>query len=233
MKASPPQDAAPRGSAEPQASAARPAKAPPVPPHPLYLPERDEVAWSGRFALQVVRFRYRRSDGSPSRSLTWELWRRGQGVVMLPYDPWTRRVALIEQFRLPALAAGEAPMMTECPAGLLEAGEAPEAAARREVEEETGFIPDRVAPIGAFLLMQGGCDERMHFFCGRTRLPEPGLIGTRGLEAEGEETRVLVLDAAAAYAMVARNEIRNVTAAMALMWLQLNATRLEEEWTTR
>ncbi|MCQ4159004.1 NUDIX domain-containing protein [Roseomonas sp. GC11] len=210
---------------------ARPPKAPEVPAHPLYLPESDEVAWSGRFALQLVRFRYRRSDGTPSKPLTWELWRRGQGVVLLPYDPWTRRVALIEQFRLPALAAGEAPMMTECPAGLLEPGEDPEAAARREAEEETGFSPDLVVPIGRFMLMQGGCDELMHFYCGRTRLPEPGLAGARGLEAEGEETLVRVLDAAEAYAQLARNEIRNVTAAMALMWLQLNAPRLEEEWT--
>ncbi|PWC30380.1 NUDIX domain-containing protein [Teichococcus aestuarii] len=205
-------------------------KAPPVPPHPLYLPESDEVAWSGRFALQVVRFRYRRSDGTPSALLTWEMWRRGQGVVLLPYDPRTRRVALIEQFRLPALAAGEAPVMRECPAGLLGEGEDPELAARREAEEETGLVPDRVEPIGQFMLMQGGCDERMHFYCGRVSLPEAGLLGLRGLEAEGEETRILVLPLDEALAQLARNEIRNVTAAMSLLWLQVNAPRLDTEW---
>ncbi|MFC3125679.1 NUDIX domain-containing protein [Pseudoroseomonas globiformis] len=209
---------------------ARPLKAPPVPPHPLYRPESDEVVWSGRFALQIVRFRYLRSDGTPSRSLTWELWRRGQGVALLPYDPWTKRVALIEQFRLPALAAGEEPVMRECPAGLLNVGEDPAEAALRETEEETGFVPDRLAPIGEYLLMQGGCDEKMHYFCGRVRLPEPGLIGVRGLEEEGEETRILVLPLAEVAGMLARNEIRNVTTAMLLMWLQLNLTRLDREW---
>lgn len=212
---------------------ARPPKAPPVPAHPLYIPESDEVVWSGRFALQIVRFRYRRSDGTPSALLTWEMWRRGQGVVLLPYDPWSGRVALIEQFRLPALAAGEAPMMIECPAGLLEAGEDPAAAGRREVAEETGFTPDRIEKIGEFMLMQGGCDERMHFYCGRCPLPEPGLAGTRGLESEGEETRVLVLPLEQALAMLARGEIRNVTAALCLMWMQINAPRLTEEWTAR
>lgn len=209
---------------------ARPPKAPPVPPHPLYMPESDEVAWSGRFALQIVRFRYRRSDGTPSALLTWEMWRRGQGVVMLPYDPRTRRVALIEQFRLPALAAGEEPVMRECPAGLLGEGEDPGRAALREVEEETGLVPDRVVPIGQFMLMQGGCDERMHFYCGRVHLPEEGLLGVRGLEEEGEETRILVLPLDEALAQLARNEIRNVTAALALLWLQANTPRLNTEW---
>lgn len=201
-----------------------------MPPHPLYMPESDEVAWSGRFALQVVRFRYRRSDGTPSALLTWEMWRRGQGVVMLPYDPRTRRVALIEQFRLPALAAGEEPVMRECPAGLLGAGEDPGQAALREVEEETGLVPDRVVPIGQFMLMQGGSDERMHFYCGRVSLPDEGLLGLRGLEEEGEETRILVLPLEEALAQLARNEIRNVTAALALLWLQANAPRLNTEW---
>ena len=94
-------------------------KAPPVPPWPGLAGLEDEVVWGQRFALQRVRFRHARFDGTPSGILTWELWRRGQGVVILPYDPVTDRVALIEQFRLPALAAGLPPVMTECPAGLL------------------------------------------------------------------------------------------------------------------
>ncbi|ONG59044.1 ADP-ribose diphosphatase [Pseudoroseomonas deserti] len=210
---------------------ARPSKAPEIPAHPLFQPESDEIAWSGRFPLQRVRFRYRRSDGTPSALLTWELWRRGQGVVMLPYDPWTGRIALVEQFRLPALAAGEDPIMRECPAGLLEPGEDPADAVLRETEEETGFTPDRVEKIGQYMLMQGGSDELMHFYAGRARLPAPGLVGTRGLEDEGEETRVLVVTADDALAQLARGEIRNVTAALCLMWLQLNRERLNREWT--
>lgn len=210
---------------------ARPDKAPPVPPHPRFRPEGDEIVWPGRFPLQLVHFRYLRSDGTPSALLHWEMWRRGPGVVLLPYDPWTQRIAMVEQFRLPALAAGEEPMMRECPAGLLEPGEDPGAAALRETAEETGFTPDRVERIGQFMLSQGGSDENTHFYCGRTRLPEPGSCGSRGLAAEGEETRVLVLTAQEAFDQLARNEIRNVTTALCLMWLQLNLTCLNRDWT--
>jgi ADP-ribose pyrophosphatase len=210
---------------------ARPLKAPEVPDHPLYLPESDEVVWNGRFPLQRIRFRYRRFNGSLSGTLTWELWRRGQAVVMMLYDPWTHRIALIEQFRMPALAAGEDPITRECPAGMLEPGEDPVECGIREAQEETGLTADKLEHIGDFLLMQGGSDERLHFYAGRVRLPEPGDGMTLGLESENEETRVLIVDADEAFAMLARNDIRNVTTALCLLWLQLHSPRLRQEWT--
>lgn len=210
---------------------ARPAKAPVVPEHPLYVPESDEVVWDGRFPLQRVRFRYRRHDGSLSGLLTWEMWRRGRAVVILPYDPWTHRIALIEQFRLPCLAAGEDPMSRECPAGLLEEGEDPEDCAIREVQEEAGLTPDKLESIGQFMLLQGGCDEKLNFYAARVHLPEPGDAGTLGLESEHEETRVTIVDADEAFAMLARNEIRNASAALSLLWLQVHNARLRQEWT--
>jgi len=223
--------AAPSAAPDPTRNASpRPANAPPVPPHPLLLLEADEVVWAGRFPVQRVRFRFRRRDGTPSALLTWELMRRGQGTVILPWDPVTDRIALIEQFRLPALAAGEEPLMTELPAGLVEAGEDPEATALRELAEETGLIPARMVPIGAFMLMQGASDERVHFYLAQVALDGDG--GTlAGLEIEGEETAVVVVTAAEAFAMVAGNRIRNAPAALALLWLQVNHARLRAEWT--
>ena len=209
---------------------ARPAKAPPLPAHPGLEVLTDEVVWDGRFPLQRVRFRYTRFDGTPSGELTWELWRRGRGVAMLPYDPAADAVALIEQFRLPALAAGIRPVMTECPAGLLEPGEDPERAALREIEEETGLRPDRLEPIGRYMLMQGGCDELMFYYVARVTLPPPGPGGHHGLAAEHEDIRVTILPAEAAFALVDANRIENVTAAVCLYWLRRNRERLRREW---
>ena len=208
----------------------RPANAPPVPPHPLYLPEADDVVWAGRFPVQRVRFRFRRRDGSLSGPLTWELMRRGQGTVILPWDPVTDRIALIEQFRLPALAAGEEPRMTELPAGLVEPGEDPAETARRELAEETGLRCSRLEPIGSYMLMHGASDERVHFQLAQVSLEgEAGAVG--GLPSEEEETVVVVVTAAEAFAMVASNRIRNAPAALALLWLQVNHPRLRAEWT--
>jgi ADP-ribose pyrophosphatase len=188
------------------------------------------VVWNGRFPVQRVRFRYRKRDGSLSGPVTWELLRRGEATVILPWDPVTDRIALIEQFRLPALAAGEEPRMTELPAGLMEPGEDAKDTARRELEEETGLSCTRIEPMGTFMLVQGSSDEKVHFQLAQVSLESgPGQVG--GLAAENEETAVMVVDAAEAFAMVAENRIRNAPAALALLWLQVNHARLKAEWT--
>lgn len=207
----------------------RPAKAPPIPPHPLCAVESDEVAWAGRFPLQRVVFRFRRFDGAWSGALTWELWRRGGAVCVLPYDPWRDEVGLIEQFRLPALAAGLDPMMIEAPAGLLEPGEDVTEAGARETREETGLAADRFEQVGRFLLMQGGCDEQCSFAVGRVRIPE-GAAGEHGLDSEHEATRLVVMPAEAAFAMLAENRIRNAPTALVLLYLQLHRARLRAAW---
>ena len=209
---------------------ARPAKAPPIPPYPGLAVEADEVAWDGRFPVQRVRFTYTRFDGARSAPLTWELWRRGPAVAMLPYDPRRDRVALIEQFRLPALAAGQPPILREAPAGLIEPGEDPEAAGRREVREETGLSLGRTEPLGDYLLMQGGCDETITLYIAEAELPDSLADATHGLAAEGEDTRLLILPAADAFALLDAKALRNATAALCLLWLRQHRDRLRQEW---
>ncbi|MBL6455898.1 NUDIX domain-containing protein [Belnapia sp. T6] len=210
---------------------ARHPKAPPIPAHPGLDVLADEVVWNGRFPLQRVRFTYERSDGARSAELTWELWRRGRGVAILPYDPVADAVALIEQFRLPALAGGFPGLMTECAAGLLETGEDPEEAARRELQEETGLRPDRVERIGRFMLMQGGCDETMFLYAASVTLPETAAAGTHGLVHEGEDIRVLILPAEEAFSLLDANRIENATAGLCLWWLRHHRARLRQDWT--
>lgn len=52
----------------------------------------------------------------------------------------------------------------ELPAGSLKPGEDVTRAAIRECHEETGLIPSRVEPLGAFFPTPGYCDEEMHFY---------------------------------------------------------------------
>lgn len=191
--------------------------------------EREEIVFAARFALQRVRFRHRRFDGAFSGPLTWELWRRGRGVVVLPYDPARDRVALIEQFRLPAHAAGRPAVQRELPAGLLEPGEDPEAAGRRELAEEAGLAAEAMVPIGRFLLMPGGSDELVDFWCAHVALPEAA-GGTHGLAGEDEETRLLVLPAEAAFAAIGREGLDGAPTVLALQWLQLHRARLRAAW---
>ena len=207
---------------------------PVIPAHPDVEIVSTERVWNGRCPLDVVRFRHRRFDGSMSGVRTWELWRRGVAMAVLPYDPVADAVVLLEQFRLPALAAGVAPVMTEIPAGFTEPGESPDETARRECAEEIGLVPDLLEPIGQFVLMPGGCDERIGLYAGRVRAPDTdarGLAnGGGGVAAEHEDIRVRVMPAEAAIASAVAGEIPNSVAALSLLWLGNRRDWLRERW---
>jgi ADP-ribose pyrophosphatase len=71
--------------------------------------------------------------------------------------------------RRPAVGA----TLLEIPAGTLEAGEAPEAAAVRELEEETGYRAARWRKLTEFYPSPGVLSERTHLFLARELTPGP------------------------------------------------------------
>src|SRR5262245_57590554 len=102
---------------------------------------RKEVFHRFIFRIDEVRLRHERFDGAMSLPITRLVLERGDSVAILPHDPVSRVVLLCEQFRLPTASHGPGWLM-EIPAGILEAGEAAEACARRETIEETGYAVD-------------------------------------------------------------------------------------------
>jgi ADP-ribose pyrophosphatase len=193
----------------------------------------DETVWNGRFPLQVVKFRQMRFDGAMSGVRTWELWRRGAAAAVLPYDPVTDQVVVIEQFRLPALAAGFDPVLVELAAGLADGAEPPEDVVRREAVEEMGLPVERLERIGDFLLTPGGCDEHCTIFAGLVRLgsvPADGLIGHGGLVAENEDIRVRALPASVAIEAAIAGAYPNSVATIGLLWLAARHEWLRERW---
>jgi ADP-ribose pyrophosphatase len=205
----------------------------PLPPHDGLVVESDETVWDGRFPLQRIRFRNRRFEGAMSNTRTWELWRRGRAAALLPYDPHADCVVLIEQFRLPALAAGIDPVLSELPAGLCDEGEAPEVTARRETEEEMAITPRRLAHIGDYLLTAGGSDENVALFAGEVTAPEAGpdgIVGFAGLAAEQEDIRVRLWPAEAAIEAAVAGRFHNSVTGLGLMWLGLRRAALRREW---
>lgn len=206
---------------------------PPLPVHPDVVIESGQRAWSGRFAVDVFRFRHRRFDGTMSEVRPWELWRRGRAVAMIPYDPVTDTVVLIEQFRFPAHAAGIDPVLVELPAGLLEDGEEPEAAMRRELREEMRLEAGEMLRIGAYLLTAGGSDEMLDLYVGRVAAPPhgpDGIVGHAGAEDEGEDIRTRVWPADKAIALALSGETPNSITAIGLLWLAAKRNDLRKQW---
>ncbi|MDR3535390.1 MAG: NUDIX domain-containing protein [Acetobacteraceae bacterium] len=205
-----------------------------LPPHSDVEIDSESRAWSGRFPLDIVRFRHRRFDGAMSGIRTWELWRRGRAAAVVPYDPVKDAVVLIEQFRLPALAASLDPVLVELPAGLCDADEPPEVTARREMQEEMGLTVGKLAYIGRFLLTPGGSDELCELYVGHVQAPPTdaeGIAGHWGMAAEHEDIRVRVWPASRAIETALEGRMPNSVTTIGLLWLAARRERLRQEWT--
>nr|WP_294506906.1 NUDIX domain-containing protein [uncultured Rhodopila sp.] len=208
---------------------------PPIVSSPDVTIESEQRVWSGRFPVDIVKFRNRRFDGAMSATRTWELFRRGQASALVPYDPVADAVVLIEQFRLPALAAGIDPVLVELPAGLCEAAEDPVVTIQREMLEEMNLSADRIEKIGAFLLTPGGADEYCHLYAGRVVAPPAGVDGIAGHYgeiSENEDIRVRVWPAAKAIEAAFAGEFTNIVTSLGLFWLAAKRDVLRETWRT-
>ena len=82
----------------------------------------------------------------------------GGSAVMMPVDS-RGRFLLVRQYRLPARAA-----LWERPAGRVDKGERLEAAARRELEEETGYRARHWKKLISFYASPGYVSEKMTIF---------------------------------------------------------------------
>ena len=184
----------------------------------------ESPLYRGFFNLTRYRLRHTLYAGGWCEPLVRELFHRGRCVAVLPYDPETDRVILIEQFRIGAVGDKETPWLVEIVAGAIEPGEEPEAVARREAEEEAGCRLGELIHIGDFYTTPGGCSEKVSVFCGL--LDGPIEEGVFGLSEEGEDIRAMALSADEALAWLAAGLIDSAIPALALQWLALNRGRL-------
>lgn len=125
--------------------------------HDAELHERvlgSQTAWTGKF-ISVERLDVELPDGR--RSVRDVVRHPGAVAVVALTD--SGKVALVRQYRT-ALDR----VTVEIPAGKLEAGEDPDDAARRELEEETGFTADRVAYLTTIASSAGFCDELIRLY---------------------------------------------------------------------
>lgn len=106
------------------------------------MPERDYI-YRGRIINVALEGRY-------------EIVEHAHAVAILAEQDG--KVLFVRQYR-PAIKAAT----LEIPAGLIDAGETPEGAARRELAEEAQLAGD-LEFLAAFYLSPGFCDEKLHVF---------------------------------------------------------------------
>jgi len=183
--------------------------------------------YQGFFALDEYKFRHKLYRGGFSEVLTCEVFERGDAVAILPYDPATDSIVLIEQFRPGALRSEHGPWQLELIAGMFGANEQPIEVAIREAKEEANLVilPDNVTKVMNYLSSSGGMSECIHLYC--ASVDSSNLSGVYGLEEEGEDILVHVVARKQALALLESGKITNAANIIALQWLQLNIDKLK------
>lgn len=170
--------------------------------------------------LKKTIFDYRRNDGAWETQIR-QTYDRGDGAVILPYDPERSTVLLVRQFRYPAFVTGHPEQLIEACAGLLDEND-PETAIRKEAEEELGYRLGDIQRIYAPYMSPGSVTERLTFFTAHYT-PADRISGGGGAADEGEDIEVLEVPLDKALAMTRDGRIIDAKTIMLIQHLKLEA----------
>ncbi|WP_189481221.1 NUDIX domain-containing protein [Alishewanella tabrizica] len=186
------------------------------------------TVFQGFFRIERWQLRHKCFDGSWSKPMVREVFERGQAAVVLPYNPHTDEVVLVEQFRVGAVTHGQSPWLLEAIAGVIDAGQSAEDTAIREAQEEAGLHLSELWPMLSYFSSPGGSTERISLYLGR--LTEPATGGIFGLASEHEDIKMHVMSRQTAMQLLAAQQIDNAATVIALQWLALNLSQVQQRW---
>lgn len=190
---------------------------------------KREVLYKGVFCFARYHLRFRLFNGGWSDIITREVLERYSAAGVLPYDPVSDRVILIEQFRPGSLLSNPChPWLIEVPAGVLVGNDNVADLAIREAHEEAGCHISELRFITDYYVSPGASNEFLTLYCGKVDATH--VNGVHGLKHEGEDIRVINLPAEEAFAKLHAGEIKTSPAIISLLWLELNRDRLRQDW---
>jgi len=127
----------------------------------------EEKTLSSRLIYEgrAVKLRVDTVQMPSGRETTREIVEHGDCVAIVAIDA-DDNVLLVNQFRTPVEKE-----LLEIPAGGIEADEDPVTTVRRELSEETGYMPRKVERLGGFYSTPGYCTEYLHLYLATDLVP--------------------------------------------------------------
>ncbi|MDX8353541.1 gamma-glutamylcyclotransferase [Cognatiyoonia sp. IB215182] len=188
--------------------------------------QRMHPPQGGFFRFQPFEVTHKQFDGGYSPPLSREIFMGVDAAVLLPYDPVRDRVLMVEQVRMGALMRHDPnPWMLEPVAGIVDARESPEDAARREAVEEAGVTLTHLEHAGSFYPSPGASTDYYYTYVGLCDLPmDAPYFG--GIPGENEDIRVHPMSFDAAMDLLDTGEIGTGPLFYLLYWVARHRDRL-------
>lgn len=169
------------------------------------------------FTVDEAEVSFERADGTMTPTVRRLVFERGDSVAAVVWHREWRTLLLAELFRFPTFGKGDG-WLLEAVAGMIAADEAPEAALRREMEEELGYRPDVLEHIATFFVSPGGSSERIWLYYAEvsesTQVSKGG-----GADRENETIRLVRMSLEDARTSVRTGRIADAKTMIGLQWL--------------
>ena len=183
-------------------------------------------AYKGFFSIEEHRLSYKKFDGSQGEVVTRSALVSSDAVIVLPYDPVSDRVLLVEQFRTGPYVKGDAnPWVLEPIAGLIDVGETPVEAGLREAKEEACLDLKSMELVARSYPSPGISTEFFHQYIGIVPLPESTDV-IAGLKTESEDIRSHIFAYKQFSEMISKGSIKVGPAILLGLWLSNHRKKL-------
>jgi ADP-ribose pyrophosphatase len=183
--------------------------------------ERKRV-FDGFFKIDQAVVSYPRVNGDGRMERVTRLcFERGDSAAALVHDVERDVLILAKQFRYPTFGKSDG-FPIEIRAGMIEAGESPEACIRREAMQEIGYELKDVRKIAEFFVSPGGTSERIFLFYAPVTSADFVDPTASGVEDEQEDVLRIDMDRKEFLRRCDVCEIVDAKTLLAGLWLKAN-----------
>jgi ADP-ribose pyrophosphatase len=173
--------------------------------------------FDGFFKIDEALVSYEGAAGGmigPVRRLSLE---RGDAAAAVVFHRDRRALLMARQFRYPTHARGPG-WLDEILAGMVDAGERPDEAIRREVREESGYDIEQLDDIGTFYLSPGGSSERVVLYY--AEVSDASRVGPGGGQiGEGEDIQIVETPVADLVRDALAGRVADAKTLVGILWL--------------
>jgi nudix-type nucleoside diphosphatase (YffH/AdpP family) len=164
--------------------------------------------YEGWSRFEIVTVEAPDSNGEVRR-IEREVIDHGDASAVLVIDRDRDVAIMVRQWRAPLLLGDGEPALLEACAGLIDPGESPEEAARREAEEEIGLRVREMRSLGSIFPSAGTLTERIHLFVAEVSARDRIANGGGGNPHENEDIEVIEAPLGSLFEMARRGEIED------------------------
>ena len=181
--------------------------------------EKKRYLLNDFFKVEEAYLSFEQFDGHMSPVVRRLNLERGDSVSVLVFNQTTEKLILVSQFRYATYPKTDG-WTIEAIAGMVDAGETPEQAAKREVGEETGLSIDTFEHIATFYPSPGGSSERIFLYYSEVSGDKARYKETGGILSKGEDVKAVEITLPEALAKIKTGEIADAKTIIGVYWLE-------------